>query len=206
MAPYWGTITEPWFNNGVARPKTITDERLLAAAAEVIGRKGPGFTVADVAERADVSVGTVAGRFGSKSGLLQALTRQTTAANVRRMHEAATAAADPADGLRAALLTWFEGMTDPAEAQNHLAQLGVDLIDPELRALLADLYEATERTVVELTRQVDLPRGPSPERAARVLTGLLYGVSMDWSVRPRGELADRLVEDVDAVLDAWKGR
>lgn len=206
MSPYWAIIIEPWFNNRVARPKTITDERLLAAAAEVIGRKGPGFTVADVAERAGVSVGTVAGRFGSKSGLLQALTRQATAQNERRMREAAAARADPADGLRAALLTWFEDLTDPAEAQNHLAQLGVDLIDPTLRALLADLFEATERTVLALTRQVELPRGPAPERAARVLTGLLQGVSMDWSVRPRGELADRLAQDVDAVLDAWKGR
>jgi AcrR family transcriptional regulator len=206
VSPYWASISEPWFNNEVARPKTITDERLLAAAAEVIGREGPGFTIADVAGRAGVSVGTVAGRFGSKSGLLQALTRQTMDGNVRRMHAAAAAADDPEAGLRAALLTWFEGMTEPAEAQNHLAQLGVDLIDPELRALLAELYAAIERTVVELTRPVDLPHGPSPERAGRVLTGLLYGVSMDWSVRPRGVLADRLAEDVDAVLDAWKGR
>ncbi|WP_158847384.1 TetR/AcrR family transcriptional regulator [Saccharothrix deserti] len=189
----------------MARPKTITDERLLTAAAEVIGRKGPGFTIVDVAARAGVSVGTVAQRFGSKSGLLQALTRQTTAAIAQRMR-AAAAVADPVDGLRAALLSWFEGMTDPVEAQNHLAQLGVDLIDPELRALLAELYVVTEETVLELTRRVDLPHGPSPERAARVLTGLLSGVSMDWSVRPRGALADRLAEDVDAVLDAWKGR
>jgi hypothetical protein len=47
---------------------------------------------------------------------------------------AAAEGRDPAEGLRAALLSWFEGMTDPVEAQNHLAQLGVDLIDPELRA------------------------------------------------------------------------
>src|SRR5688500_10949650 len=82
-------ITEPWFNNHVARPKTITDERLLAAAAQVIARKGPGFTIADVAARAEVSVGTVAQRFGSKSGLLQALTRQTAADVTRRMRQAA---------------------------------------------------------------------------------------------------------------------
>lgn len=179
---------------------------MLTAAAEVIGRKGPGFTIADVAARADVSVGTVAGRFGSKSGLLQALTRQTSAENVRRMRAAAAAVEDPVDGLRAALLTWFEGMTDPTEAQHHLAQLGVDLIDPELRALLADLYAKTEETVLDITRRVDLRHGPPPELAARVLTGLLHGVAMDWSIRPRGALADRLAEDVDAVLDAWKGR
>lgn len=189
----------------MARPKTITDERLLAAAARVIARKGPGFTIADVAARAEVSVGTVAQRFGSKSGLLQALTRQTTADVTHRMRQAA-AREDPVEGLRAALLSWFEDVTDPAEAQNHLAQLGVDLIDPELRALLAELYAATEQTVADITRRVDLPHGPPPERAARVLTGLLYGVSMDWSIRPRGALAERLAQDVDAVLDAWKGR
>lgn len=185
------------------RPKTITDERLLAATAQVIARKGPGFTLAEVAARAGVSVGTVAQRFGSKSGLLQELTRQTTAAQAERMRRAADRP-DPVEGLRAALLAWFEGMTDPDEAPNHLAQLGVDLVDPELRALLAELYARTERTVLELTRRVDLPGAPSPERAARVLTGLLHGVSMDWSIRPRGALADRLLEDVDAVLDAWR--
>lgn len=190
----------------MARPRTITDERLLTAVGEVIGRRGPGFTVADVAARAGVSVGTVAQRFGSKSGLLQALTKQVSAANVRRMREAAEAEDDPVEGLRAALLTWFEGMTDPVEAQNHLAQLGVDLVDPELRALLAELYAATEEAVLELTRRVELPHGPPPELAARVLTGLVHGVSMDWSVRPRGALADRLAQDVDAVLDGWRGR
>ncbi|MGM1063554.1 TetR/AcrR family transcriptional regulator [Saccharothrix sp. Mg75] len=189
----------------MARPKTITDERLVTAVGEVIGLKGPGFTLADVAARAGVSVGTVAQRFGSKSGLLQALTRQTSERNADRMRAAAEGLA-PLDGLRAALLTWPAGMGDPAEAQNHLAQLGVDLVDPELRALLADLYEVTGRTVLELVRRVDLPRGPGPERAARVLTALVYGVSMDWSIRPRGALVDRLAEDVDAVLDAWKGR
>ncbi|MEU5690672.1 TetR/AcrR family transcriptional regulator [Actinosynnema sp. NPDC020468] len=190
----------------MARPKTITDERLLAAAAHVIGVRGPGFTVAEVAARAGVAVGTVAGRFGSKSGLLQALTRQESAALVERMRAAAVGLA-PLEGLRAGLVAWFmPGMTDPTTTGNHLAQLGADLIDPELRALLAELYEATFGAVLELVRAVPLPRGPAPERAARVLTGLVYGVSMDWSIRPRGELVARLAEDVDAVLDAWKGK
>ncbi|WP_121000789.1 TetR/AcrR family transcriptional regulator [Saccharothrix australiensis] len=186
------------------RPKTITDERLLTATGAVIGRRGPAFTLAEVAAEAGVSVGTVAQRFGSKNGLLQALTRRATVDVERRMRAAAEGR-DPLAGLRAALLSWFEGIADPGQAGNHLAQLGVDLVDPELRALLADLYGAAERTVLALTRRVHLPRAPSPERAARVLTVLVHGVAVDWSVRPRGDLADRLAEDVDAVLDAWKG-
>ncbi len=187
----------------MARPKTITDERLLTAAGTVIGRKGPGFTIADVAAEAGVSVGTVAQRFGSKNGLLQAMTRQGIADVERRMLAAAEGA-DPITGLRAALVAWVDGMADPVQAGNHLAQLGVDLIDPELRRLLGDFYEVTGRTVLALVRRADLPRAPSPERAAQVLTALVYGVSMDWSIRPRGALADRLADDVDAVLAAWE--
>jgi alkanesulfonate monooxygenase SsuD/methylene tetrahydromethanopterin reductase-like flavin-dependent oxidoreductase (luciferase family) len=43
-------------------------------------------------------------------------------------------------------------------------------------------------------------------RAARAVLGVINGVSIDWSIRPHGRLADRLAEDVDAVLAAWRGR
>ncbi|WP_039739186.1 TetR family transcriptional regulator, partial [Saccharomonospora halophila] len=58
----------------MGRPRRISAERLLEAAGAVIGRVGPGFTLAAVAEEAGVSVGSVAGRFGSRHGLLVALT------------------------------------------------------------------------------------------------------------------------------------
>ncbi|GAA3859776.1 TetR/AcrR family transcriptional regulator [Saccharothrix violaceirubra] len=186
------------------RPRSITDERLLVAAAQVVGRRGPEFTIADVAAEAGVSVGTVSGRFGSKSGLLQELTRRETA-RIPELMRAAAEGLDPVAGLRAGLRSWIDRLGDPETAGNNLAQLGVDLIDPELRGLLALLHEATERGVRDLVERADLPRGPGLARAARVLTGLLYGVAMDWSIRPAGALTDRLDEDVDAVLDAWKG-
>lgn len=199
------SISEWWFNNRVARPKTITDERLIAAASTVIARKGPEFTIADVAVEAGVSVGTIAQRFGSKSGLLQELSRRTIVVVVDRMRAAAAVAPDPVAGLRAALLGWFDELTDPAEAANHLAQLGVDLIDLRLRALLVEHYSAVEGVLCELARAAALPRAPGPERAARVLVGLVNGIAMDWSVRPRGPLGERVAQDVDAVLDAWRG-
>lgn len=180
-----------WFTNAVARPRTITDERILDALAQVIDRKGPEFTVADVAAEAKVSVGAVAKRFGSKSGLLQALTRQTTDEVVRRMREAGT--------VRGALLTWFDRLADPEVATNNLAQLGVDLIDPELRALLAKHYVALEDELEVLCRKENLP-----SNAARVLAALVYGIAMDWSVRPRGDLMQRMEEDVDSVLKGWR--
>ncbi|HEX6346894.1 TetR/AcrR family transcriptional regulator [Umezawaea sp.] len=188
----------------MARPKTITDERLVSAAMVLIGRRGPEFTMAEVAAEAGVSVGTVAQRFGSKSGLLQEVSRLSTRAAVARMRAVAAAEADPVDGLRAALITLFGEIADADVAANHLAQLGVDLIDPHLRALLVEHFRAVEDELRELVRLADLPGAPDPALAARVLAGLINGISMDWSVRPRGALAERTAEDVDAVLRAWR--
>jgi AcrR family transcriptional regulator len=175
----------------VARPRTISDEQILSATATVIDRRGPEFTVADVAAQAGVSVGAVAKRFGSKSGLLQALTRAGTEEVRNRMREAGT--------VKEALMTWFDRLADPATATNNLAQLGVDLIDPELRALLAKHYAVLESELEILCAAENLP-----PNAARVLAALVYGIAMDWSIRPRGELLARMEEDIDLVLKGMR--
>lgn len=190
----------------MARPRTITDERLLNAAGEVIGRVGPGFTLAQVAAEAGVAVGTVAQRFGSKNGLLQALSRLNTQTVIGRMRDCGRTA-DPVEGLRAAVVVIYEGMGSAETAANHLGQLGVDIGDPELRSLLGEHFTAVE---TELRVQVraaarSLPGAPGVVRAARVLLGVANGASLDWSIRPKGRYVDRVGQDVDAVLTAWKG-
>jgi AcrR family transcriptional regulator len=190
----------------VPRPRSISDERLLIAAEAVIGRVGPGFTLAQVAAEAQVAVGTVAQRFGSKSGLLQALSRVVTQLVVESMRGAAFAEGSPVDGLRAAAVSVYVGLGDAETAANHLGQLGVDLGDPELRALLGEHYTAVE---AELRRSVraaaaELPGAPGPVRAARTLLSVLNGAALDWSIRPKGRLVDRLEQDMDAVLQGWR--
>ncbi|WP_328613186.1 TetR/AcrR family transcriptional regulator [Amycolatopsis sp. NBC_00355] len=192
----------------MARPRSITDERLLAAAEVVIGRCGPGFTLAQVAAEAGVAVGTAGQRFGSKAGLLQALSRRATTRAVEQMRACADSSDDPIVGLRAAAVTVYAVLGDAEEAANHLGQLGVDIGDPVLRSLLGEHYAAVEAELARLVRAVaaELPHAPSVPRAARALLAVINGVSLDWSIRPQGRLADRLAEDVDAVLTAWRGR
>ncbi len=199
-------VNELWFTNWVARPKSITDQRLLDASAAVIGRVGPGFTLAQVAEAAGASVGTVAQRFGSKAGLLRALTAHTTSTVAACMRAAGEAEADAVDALRATAVRTYLSLGDAESAANNLGQLGVDLVDPVLRDLLGAHYAAMEAELRRAVRRAapDLPGAPGVELAARVLLSLVNGVSMDWSIRPRGRLADRLTEDIDAVLTSWR--
>ncbi|GAA4537922.1 TetR/AcrR family transcriptional regulator [Amycolatopsis samaneae] len=192
----------------MARPRSISDERLLAAAATVIGRVGPGFTLAQVAAEADVAVGTPSQRFGSKTGLLQALSRHATGEVTGRMRARADAAQDAVAGLRAALAETYAGFGDAGTAANHLGQLGVDIGDPALRALLGEHYAAVkgELRLLADAAAPELPRAPEPERAARTLLAVVNGALLDWSIRPEGGLVERLTEDVDAVLSAWRGQ
>ncbi|MFJ4102582.1 TetR/AcrR family transcriptional regulator [Amycolatopsis japonica] len=190
----------------MARPRSITDERLLTAAGTVIGKVGPGFTLAQVAAEAGVAVGTVAQRFGSKNGLLLAVSRSNTRSVVGLMRECGELA-DPVEALRAAVVVVYEGLGDAETAANHLGQLGVDIGDPELRALLGEHFTAVEAELRRLVRAAtrDLPGAPGVVRAARVLLGVANGAALDWSIRPKGRITERLGQDVDAVLTAWKG-
>jgi AcrR family transcriptional regulator len=197
-------VSDPWFNNEVGRPRKISDEDLVAACGRVIGRHGAGFTLAQVAAEAGVAVGTVSGRFGSKQGLLVAM--MTTAAEgvEHRMRAAAAERADPLEAVTAAVLVTAEGVTDPATTTNHLAQLGVDLTDPELREGLRLLRERVHRVLARLLRAAALPGAPPPARAARIIAAMAHGAQLDWALRPHGSLAERLREDVRAVLTSWR--
>jgi AcrR family transcriptional regulator len=189
----------------VARPRTITDEHLLGAVSIVVNQVGPGFTIADVATQAGVSVGTVAQRFGSKQGLLKALSRNAIHRIEGQVRAAAEQARTPLAGVRAAILAVYGDLDDPATAVNNLGQLAKDLMDPELRALLGEFYAVLEGQLRGLLRAAagELPGAPPQARAARLLVSLANGTAIDWSIRPKGRLIERLRQDIDAVLDGW---
>jgi AcrR family transcriptional regulator len=187
----------------VARPRKISDDGLLAAAGRVIGRHGPGFTLAQVAGEAGVAVGTVAGRFGSKQNLLLAMMSVGSASVAPRMRAAALGL-DPVPAIVAAALVVTEGLDDPATTTNHLGQLGVDLADPALRAGFAALRAGVHEVLTDLFTAADLPSAPPPAQAARVVAALTHGALMDWSLNPRDALAAVLEADVEAVLTTWR--
>jgi len=177
----------------------------MAACGRAIGRHGPGFTLAQVAAAAGVGVGTVAGRFGSKHGLMNAMMTTTTAHLAERMRVAAARQRDPVEAVLAAARVVTDGVADPAETTNHLAQLGVDMSDPQLRAGLAALRAEVRTVLRDLLATADLPAAPPPARAARIIAALANGTTLDWSIDPSGTLATRLRADLRAVLDAWRG-
>jgi len=72
--------------------------RILDAAAAVFAERGLGASLDDIAERAEVGVGTVYRRFPSKDALIDALFEDQLA-GIIAVAEAALAIEDPWDGL-----------------------------------------------------------------------------------------------------------
>jgi len=52
------------------RPKTVSDREVLTAALQVLGSRGPGFTLTDLAEHVGLSRATLIQRFGDRSAIL----------------------------------------------------------------------------------------------------------------------------------------
>ncbi len=217
----------------MARPRQITDERLIAAAGAVISRLGPGFTLADVAGEASVAVGTVAHRFGSKHGLLAAMIKAAIGemrAQLRqaehgsrsdsgsRTGPASVAGPGPRPDARSrrspgapddtvvrALVAAYAPLDDSATAANNLAQLAFDLADDRLRRLMAEFYAVMEAEVAGLIeRTAGLYGAPVPAVAARILTAVADGTAIHWSAHPHGSLCERLRDDLTAVLAGWR--
>ncbi|PZF79231.1 TetR/AcrR family transcriptional regulator [Jiangella anatolica] len=189
----------------MGRPRKVTDEQLMAACGRAIGRYGPRFTLAQVAQEAGVATATAAERFGSKQALLEAMLTRENAGLAERMREAAATGSTPAGALRAAALEGSESVADAGTAANHLAQFGADLADEALRAGVATQRDLIRAVLTELAAEAagELPGAPPADVAGRVLAALVHGGQVDWAMRPDGSLVDRLRGDVDAVLEGW---
>src|ERR1700756_5756827 len=84
------------------RRRAMTRDHLLAAAAEVFGRRGyHAATLDEVAEAAGFSKGAVYSNFASKEDLFLALLRQRGAQLVSEFAFAAANAEDPSDSVAA---------------------------------------------------------------------------------------------------------
>jgi AcrR family transcriptional regulator len=116
-----------------------TRSSILAAARELVSELGPGSSVVKVAQRAGVSRITVYNQFGSKSGLIRAL---TSAARPRDALAPGEQDSDPRQQLRSrigqACATWSADPTLYRRLQEHGSWAGEDSeLDRKLAEALA---------------------------------------------------------------------
>jgi AcrR family transcriptional regulator len=191
----------------MARPRVIDDERLLAAAHEVVYEVGPRtFTLQRAAERAEVSAATFIKRFGSKQELFLALNQRWVDSLLPTLEAAEAGCQTPLERLRAAALCGFDDLDTPGNTANNLARLALDLQDEQMAELLAQGWLVVEEHLRELAAEAiaagEFGPGYPAEQIARILLATCQGTRLTWCVRPVGSLVSRAEVDIDALLTA----
>jgi AcrR family transcriptional regulator len=187
----------------MSRPRATSDADILAATHRVVSRLGPNLTLADVAREAGVSPATLVQRFGSKRGLLLAFAAggpaglDTELKRIRAMHRSPLAAVY-------AIADCMAVMADtPKTLSNSLAFLQMDLVDPEFHehalAHSRGMQAGIKALLDEAVRQGELPRGDT-RRLTRAVQAIIGGSLLQWAIDREGKVADRLREDLDALL------
>jgi len=189
----------------MARPRTVDDEAVLAAAAQVVNRVGPSrLTLQRVADEVGLSAPTLVQRFGSKRGLLLAMGDQAAAGWPEVFAAARARTESPLDALVEALVDLTAHVATPEAMANSIAFLQIDLSDPEfhdravasmrrMRELMAELLgEAVEAGVLDSAADT--------EALADSAMNAYNGALISWAIFREGTLAGRLRRELDHVL------
>jgi AcrR family transcriptional regulator len=190
------------------RPRTITDEAIVAATVRAIDRHGPArMTLADVAREAGVSPAALVQRFGSKQALLVAVGRSS-----REHVERATARAleEPGPYLKRLLdllSSFVRDVDTPEVLANHVAFLQLDLVDPDLRAEAQGHAHALRDGIRALLDAAvaakELRRDTDTRRLATALHTTYNGALVSWALAGRGRLATWVRRELSFVLEPY---
>lgn len=174
----------------MGRPRRLTDYQIIdAAAAAIVARDDGNWSLADVAARSGMSPAALVKRFGSKSGLLHALTRQWLDALPRYLPDPDR---DPRDVIRDWVREWASGLADPTTARGHLALLVNEITDPQTRELVRRGRRRQEAFVADALADAyrrGVLDGPPPETVAALWLDLLAGAAVRGAIEdPHGAI------------------
>ena len=191
------------------RPRKASDEEIFAAAYRIMNRLGPAqWTLADVGAEAGLTAGALVQRFGSKRGLMVALTERLASATPAMF--AGLRAAHPSSPL-AVVRAYADGMAamgeSPGGMAHHLAYLQMDLADPDLhhhvRAQARETHAELRALLDEAVAAGELPAGVDAGALARVIEAVVGGSLLAWAFHQEGSPVRWVRTDLDAVLAAF---
>jgi len=191
------------------RRRKAEDVDVFAALVRVMLRRGPAeLTLRAIAAEAGVTAGALVQRFGSKQALLHAHARHAAATGDLGLTTSARAAtASPLQAIRAAAAIHAGLAESPRAALRNLAYLQNDLADPVLRRHLLRLKRAAraryEQLLADAVRAGELRRGTDVRMLARMIEVTLDGSFLAWTLYREGAAAERLRDDLDALLKPY---
>jgi AcrR family transcriptional regulator len=165
------------------------ESKLLVTAREIVSRKGwAGTTLTEVGEAAGYSRGLAGHYFGSKAGLLRALTQQING----NMEEELSRAEQPKPGLDAitSFVAVYLGRKDPRWTNTRVVLLLMTeaLLDDSENAEQMTRFNAAMFTHLERNIQTGIAKGEIradvlPSIGAELIVGMLRGFMLQRLVK-----------------------
>lgn len=190
------------------RPRKVSDDEIVMAAHRAMSRLGPGeLTLADIAAEAGVTAGLLVQRFGSKRGLLLALTERFSGGTAEMFAELRKGHRSPLAALRG----YCDGMahlaSSPAALARNFAYLQIDLTDPDFRKHLSIQAKATREELYKLIKDAiaskELIYETNARQLARTIEAVVGGSMLSWAYYQEGTAAKWMRHDLDAVLKPY---
>jgi AcrR family transcriptional regulator len=191
------------------RPRTLTDDEILAAVPPTAARVGPArVTLAAVGEACGLSAAALVQRFGSRRGLLLAFARRGEARLRDRFARARREERSPLLALVEALAAPAAELDAPEALSNHLAFLQADLADPAFHAhALAEARAAREeiRALLDGAAAAGELAPCDTAELARTLQTTAAGALATWTLFREGSADDWIRDELEAVLAPYLG-
>jgi AcrR family transcriptional regulator len=186
----------------MGRPRTVTDEQVFQAVAEVVTEEGPsGLTFAAVADRVGLTGPALAQRFGSKRGLLVAFARAGGVEPV--FQRARDETGDPLMAISTALSSMISGISTRQALANNLAFLHMDLTDEELGRPAIEQSRSIRRHLAALVEEAVSQgsiRDVDADELAETIYTIYNGALISWAIDGRGKLAKWLTQRIERVI------
>lgn len=198
-----GAAEEP-ARRAPGRPRRVSDEEIYVATLTAMADFGAaGLTLARVAERVGVTAAAVRQRYGSKHALLVAMARMRQVQTQSRFDAARAAHPSPLAALEAAFVAelW---MVERPEQVGHIFSAYTELAsDPEIGRLFGEeirgMARETERFLRDAFAAGEIDADVTPGLAQAVVA-VAEGTMLLWSLAPDGDLSERVVAAIGAVL------
>jgi AcrR family transcriptional regulator len=187
------------------RPRTTSDDQILAATARAISAVGPSeLTLADVARKAGIAPATIVQRFGSKRALLLAFTARASIGVAEGFAAAQRSHTSPLRALVGHLIAMASVLSTPDELSRHLAFLQLELGDPEFHHHTrrhADAMRKQVRLLLEAAVEGGELKPCDTKRLADALHVTYNGALITWAILRRGSLTQHLRRELEFVLE-----
>lgn len=186
----------------MSRPQTHTDDELLQLIEAGHLSSDGRWTLKDAAREAGVHPATLVKRFGSRRGLLLALSRRWVDARP---------STPTSDDPHAELLAWIDAraslLASPGEARAGIAMVVEDIKDEELRALLIEGWTREigylASLVDEATKSGSLRSAPAPRIAATLIFDHINGAHLRAAATMDAHQVDDPRTILSPIIEGW---